>query len=285
MSLRTARFAMTVMMGLPAYLPSQATARPPRPGAPARSADPLQKWADSGYHYCDAKILGSLWGTDTFEAKKTVGRKLGWGNRNIVESELRRARKAAERRPGVACDYHEAGFSYADAEKLAGIWKVDVGQAKRTIAQKVLHGQERMVRKLVDRPAAAGGGRQQRTNFPVRPANEAYNAYFAAGHDYCDAKVLGSLWRSDTGEAKQLAGHLLLGGGRKVLANALNSGRKLAMRTRKGACSFSEAGFSPADARALAAMWRVDEAQARRQAEQKILWGNAQALRDMISRR
>ncbi len=285
MSLRHVRFALVFLAGLPAQLPMQAMARPPRPGARPQPADPLQKWASSGYHYCDAKILGGLWGTDTFEAKKTVGRKLGWGNRGIVESELRRARKVAATRPGLACNYSEAGFSYADAEKLASIWRVDVAQAKRTIERKVLYGQEPMVRKLVDGARAAPGQPQSPRSYPVRSSGEALDAFFASGHDYCDAKVLGALWRADIGAAKRMGGHLLLGGGRKVLADALGNGRKLAMRTRKGACSFDEAGFSPADARALATLWRTDEATARRQAENKILWGGSQTLREMLSRR
>ena len=291
MSRRNLRFAMMMALSLPAQLPMVASAQPRNRIGPKAEVDPMQKWANSGYGYCDAKILGALWGTDTYEAKKTVGRKLGWGNAGYVQTELQRARKAAQRRPGVACTYHEAGFSFADAEALGRMWRVEPGQAKTMIERKVLHGGEPQLRKMLARAPAAPQpaaqqpyptGRAPSPRMPVRSEQAAMEGFFAAGHGFCDAKLLGAMWRTPVGDAKVLAGYAVLGGGRKTIAGQLGAARKLASRTRVGACSFSEAGFTPRDAQALARMWRVDVATATAQAEQKMLWSGENAVREMI---
>ena len=70
MSRRNLRFAMMMALSLPAQLPMVASAQPRNRIGPKAEVDPMQKWANSGYGYCDAKILGALWGTDTYEAKR-----------------------------------------------------------------------------------------------------------------------------------------------------------------------------------------------------------------------
>ncbi len=290
MSRRNLRFAMMMALTLPAQLPLVASAQPRNRIGGQPAVDPLQKWANSGYGYCDAKILGALWGTDTYEAKKTVGRKLGWGNADVVKSELQRARKNAMRNPAAACSYHEAGFNYADAEALGRMWRVEPAQAKKMIERKVLHGGEPQLRKMLARQAAAPQpqpgvpGRRTGPQLPVRPEQAAIEGFFAAGLGYCDAKLLGAMWRTPVGEAKVLAGYAALGGGRKTVAGQLDAARKLAARTRTGGCTFAEAGFSAADAQALARLWNVDVRTATAQAEQKLLWGNEDSLREMIQR-
>lgn len=102
MSLRSARSALVFLLGLPSQLPMQAFAQTNRASRRARAVDPLQKRAHSGYHDCDAKILAALWHSTPYGAKKTVGRKIGWGNRDIVEQELKRARKTVARAAEVS---------------------------------------------------------------------------------------------------------------------------------------------------------------------------------------
>lgn len=295
MSLRALRFAFVFAMGLPAHLPAQALARP-RPARPSASrvrqnprarpqGDPMQKWANSGYHYCDAKVLGALWRTDPYGAKKRVGRKLLAGNYRGVQKDLARARLQATRRPGLACDYHEAGYSYRDAEKLARYWRVPVGEAKTMIARKVLAGHDRLLRKTLARtrpasPGAAAGTPTRR--FPLRSVTTARKAFFGAGHGYCDAKLLGQMWRTSPWQAKSMGGYMLLGGGQKTLTGTLHMSRKLAARTRKGACTFAEAGFTPRDAQKLARLWRTNPKAARTRAEQKILWGGQRLVRSLL---
>ena len=308
MSLRALRFAFIFALGLPAHLPAQAFAGPP-PGRPnagryapverqRAGAEPLQKWANSGYHYCDAKILGKLWHTSTFQAKKVAGRKMNRGDFTGVRRDIMSARKLAVRYPANACTYHEAGYTYADAEYLAGVWQVPVGQAKTTIRRKVLMGQHFRVRKLLDRRGTRGGAHHvpmQRgvapapapavRHFAARSGQTARKAFFGAGYGYCDAKALGAMWRSSPFMAKAMGGYVLLGGGQKTLQGSLHMSRKLAGRTRKGVCTFSEAGFSPNDAANLGRAWGVSPSQARARAEQKLLWGGERGLRSMLTQR
>ena len=302
MSLRALRFAFIFALGLPAHVPAQVFARP-RPGRPNAGqrvpvqhrqrvvADPLQKWDNSGHHYCDAKILGKLWHTSTFQAKKVAGRKMNRGNFDQVRRDILSARKLAVRNPTNACSYHEAGYTYADAEYLAGVWRVPVAQAKTTIRRKVLMGQDRSVRKVLARRGTRGGARHvplQRgvapapRRFAARSGQTARKAFFGGGYGYCDAKALGAMWRSSPVMAKAMGGYVLLGGGQKTLQGALHMSRKLAGRTRQGACTFSEAGFSPNDAANLGRAWGVSPGQARVRAEQKLLWGGERDLRSML---
>lgn len=253
------------------------TAGPVVQAQPQRS--PWQGWTKSGYEYCDAKILGMIWGQDTYQAKKTVGRKINAGARGFVRGEVRRARKRAHRRPHKACSAHEAGFSYADATRLARRWRVPVSEAKSRIVHKVIDGNGRYLRKqLQARPV-------QRTFVPPAvPGYRARKAFRRAGRGYCDAKALGALWRTSTPMAKVMAGHMLLGGGHKTLSGSLAIAQKRVSRTRQGACTFSEAGFTNADAHKLAAIWRMPPRKARAFAERKLLHGGESTLRDVLRR-
>ncbi|MCO4763998.1 MAG: hypothetical protein KC502_20960 [Myxococcales bacterium] len=293
MSLRALRFAFIFTMGLPAHLPAQAFAGPGRPNRGgraglkvaqhrARGGDPLQKWANSGYHYCDAKMIASMWHTTPYAAKKAVGRKLLRGNYREVRLDLANARRHARRHPAAACNYHQAGYTYRDAEKLASIWHVSVAQAKTMIANKVLNGGDRQVRKLLRPRRNRGVVGGHRGRMATKSPHMARKTFLTTGHTYCDAKALGAMWRSGPQMAKTMGGYMLMGGGRKMLGGNLQMARKLAMRTRKGACSFSEAGFSPRDANKLAKMWRTTPKKARAQAERKILWGAERDLRKML---
>jgi hypothetical protein len=71
----------------------------------------------SGYVYCDAKMLGELWGLDVGEGKLAIGRKILGGYGYVVPQILDEARGR-----GIGCDWSDTGHSYEDAERLASIW-------------------------------------------------------------------------------------------------------------------------------------------------------------------
>jgi hypothetical protein len=109
----------------------------------------IAKYAASRYMYCDAKILGALWGQSAGEAKARIGRKIGWGDTAILNGMLSDARTRAEKNPGTRCSFHEAGFSYGDAERLAKIWRTSTYEAKIAVEEKIVSGHERNVRALL----------------------------------------------------------------------------------------------------------------------------------------
>lgn len=117
-------------------------------------ADPTEKrkFLKSKYTYCDAKVLSFLWRQSIDESKSRIGRKIGWGDQKILNDMLNRARVNAQKVPKARCKFHEAGYTYEDAEKLSRIWRRSVGDSKSLVEQKILGGGEYVVRKLLARP-------------------------------------------------------------------------------------------------------------------------------------
>lgn len=111
---------------------------------PALANNEWDLYASSGYEYCDAVMLGAVWGEAVDDAKMTIGRKIGWGNADIVENNLNTAR-----RRGVRCDFHDTGFVYEDAEALAYLWDVSIDEAKVALAEKVSTGWRHLANEVV----------------------------------------------------------------------------------------------------------------------------------------
>jgi len=118
---------------------------------PAAFADAdWDRYANSGYEYCDAVILGAYWRQSVGDAKATIGRKLGWGNADIVANDIDSARSQGKR-----CQFHETGLAFEDAEAVAGLWGISVGDAKAALAEKVSMGMRDLAYEVV---AEARGG-------------------------------------------------------------------------------------------------------------------------------
>ncbi|MDG1482575.1 MAG: hypothetical protein P8R54_23490 [Myxococcota bacterium] len=109
--------------------------------------DPIDLYASSEFEYCDAKVLSSYWGTDTYDAKLKIGVMINNGDENSVSSTLQTAQRiAADNMDShdLRCNYSEIGFSYDDAVALAGLWGMDTWDAKIRIEEKYLRdGHER----------------------------------------------------------------------------------------------------------------------------------------------
>jgi hypothetical protein len=124
-------------------------------GQPALADADWDRYADSGYAYCDATILASMWGMSVEEAKSTIGSKLGWDDFEAGKAAVRDALKQA-RKQGKRCSFHDTTFSYDDAAALAKYWGTSVAEAKASLAEKVSLGNLRLA---VDAVAAARSGK------------------------------------------------------------------------------------------------------------------------------
>ena len=124
---------------------------------PAFAADDqaaLNVFFNSSYNYCDAKLIGAIWGYDAGRGKIEIGHKIIngiGGNISLMLSDSRNS--------GNACGWEDTGLSYDDAEKLARVWRMGVPyQAKLKAAQLYTSGRSEMVTR------ALGGRRQGRRN-------------------------------------------------------------------------------------------------------------------------
>ena len=107
------------------------------------------RYASSGYDYCDAVILAAQWGEGVDDAKATIGRKLGFGNKDIIEENLTSARASGKR-----CEFQDTQFSYDDAEALSKLWRTSVTEAKAALAEKASLGFDELAVSEVKRALA-----------------------------------------------------------------------------------------------------------------------------------
>ena len=108
-----------------------------------RQAD-LQRFGVSAYEYCDAVLLGDIWGDSIDEAKIRIGLKLRLNNEAALIGDLDTAR-----RRGSRCTFEESGFDYADADALARLWGTSVAEAKSLLAEKVSLGNRELANQAV----------------------------------------------------------------------------------------------------------------------------------------
>lgn len=86
----------------------------------------LNLFFQQGYGYCDARKLGKIWRTSPGQAKVIAGRKISWGNLNIVQRDWSRG-VAFFRRYGFSCGRsslptERRQFTYNDADRVARAW-------------------------------------------------------------------------------------------------------------------------------------------------------------------
>jgi hypothetical protein len=105
----------------------------------------------SKYTYCDAKIIASLWKQSVERSKAYIGAKLATKNAAAVDNVLASARANAKKNRGARCSFHEAGYSFDDAVALGKIWKISESDTKVRVEDKILAGNEALVRKLLKR--------------------------------------------------------------------------------------------------------------------------------------
>jgi hypothetical protein len=111
----------------------------------------LQRYAASKYEYCDALVLSAFWGESIVEAKASIGHKLAINFAEDIEDSLRTARDRGRR-----CEFQDTGFEFEDADVLASMWRISVGEAKSQIAEKVSMGMRSDAQELIERARRSG---------------------------------------------------------------------------------------------------------------------------------
>ncbi|CAL1692080.1 hypothetical protein MMB232_02236 [Brevundimonas subvibrioides] len=90
-----------------------------QPG-PAAAQDAYATFFSSGYTYCDAKMMGALYGQDADGGKVIIGQKVSNGIGSNIRVTL-----AESRRLGNTCEWEDTGLSYNDALVMAEVWGFD----------------------------------------------------------------------------------------------------------------------------------------------------------------
>lgn len=125
-----------------------ATAVRPVETAPSYDGD-FRQMFNSGFVYCDAKLLAAHWNIDIGEAKNRIGRLIRDGELALVRTRLSEAFTRASSGRGARCEFVDTGYSFADAKKLAAVWGVSVAEAKATVERKFNAGASGNVRRAL----------------------------------------------------------------------------------------------------------------------------------------
>lgn len=202
--------------------------------ATAQEMENFQRFANSGYTYCDAKLMGAIYGQDPYEGKVIIGAKIANGIGSNIPLMLRQSRGA-----GNACDWSDLPHSYEDAERLGQYWGVDTAQAKIKAADFYTKGQAGMVT-----DALRYGGPELNTE------QGAIEAFGRSGFTYCDAKLIGAYFNETPWDGKIFIGN-------KINYGLIENIPWYLDRSREGgnSCEWGELPYDYSDAERLAGMW------------------------------
>jgi hypothetical protein len=225
---------------------------------PALAKDPIGAFFDAGYNTCQADLLAKVWQTDLDQAKTRAGQALLEGKQQAIEDALNVVRHGGQPPTGwTACAYHEYGYSYEDAERVAAAWSLSVEDAKAKIEGGLWYGTMDTVM------AGVGGVDQPMGGLDEKLQYQAVDVFFMEGYSYCDASVIAATWgNDDTWAAKVGLGTRLMEGDRKGVDKELKKARKV--QAKNGfECDYAQIGISWEMVEALASAWGTDTSEAK----------------------
>lgn len=128
------------------------------PFMPTQATDPSYAdwfYSTPNYTFCDAKLLASFWGGDTWNAKLQAGWKLSIGDEPVLQDMLAQARQQQQVGFCTIDDADNPAYSWDDLEMLAQYWgEPTANDAKLKVEDGIFWGQNAYV---LDSLSAARG--------------------------------------------------------------------------------------------------------------------------------
>lgn len=227
-SKRSMRMALALMLSASAGALTIATP------AVAQSQGDFTRYANSGYNYCDAKLIGAIYNQDAYQGKILIGTKIRNGIGSNIPLMLNESRSKGNR-----CDWRDVPHSYEDAVKLGDYWGVGTSGAKAKVASFYTNGQ-------------AGAVTDALRRFDSERANNdaAITRFFASGFNYCDAKMVGAYLGGTAYQGKILIGNKIGSGLIENVPWYIDQARSNGSK-----CTWGEVNYDYDDAERLAQMW------------------------------
>jgi hypothetical protein len=119
---------------------------PIQPVAAQTGDENFEAYSSSRYNYCDAKLLGALWGFDAYRGKIEIGYKILHGLESNLEALLGDSRTRDN-----TCTWEDTGLTPQDAHTLASVWQTNVQDARATAAEHYTWGTSGQVRNALGR--------------------------------------------------------------------------------------------------------------------------------------
>lgn len=231
-----------------------------QPVAAQSETDYAQAFFNSAYTYCDAKLVGAVWGMTPYEGKVQIGMKIVGGYADNLGPLLQTSRNR-----GFACEWADTGLAYDDAERLGQLWGVETWDAKARAARMFTMGNSGEVYGLLD-------GGESDGHDPMMEQT-ALDRFWASGYSYCDAKLLGELYGTDAYQGKIEIGNKIAAG---LVANVPIV---LAESRERGAsCDWADLPYGYSDAQVLGAAWGMGIAEAKAAAGELATWGRIDVI-------
>jgi len=238
--------------------------------APAAPVIPtLENYRVGEWTFCDVHVLARTWGIDEAAASERISTKVVAGNAAAVKATLETGRGAITFDGWSTCPYHEAGYSYDDAEALGRAWGVDTQEAKARIERKIAYKIDSGLRaEIAAAPAAPVAA-------PVSPP---------AGYNQCDAQVLAAHWGIAADQAAESMQMKVSSGNGALLATVMKEARA-AKGGDTSLCQFwQQEVYSYDDAETLATLWKVDVSEAKARVETAARTGQLSKVNKALKR-
>jgi hypothetical protein len=234
--------------------------------------DPIdQRLHSVGYSACDAVILARAWGQPTSQMKDWILSKVGDGMQSTLETDLHQARNHQHSRNQLRCTYREAGFSYSDAQALAGAWGTEMSETKARIGWATARG----LRAWIIADLKKAGSPMPQATPSLNPDLE---AFASSRFNQCDATLLARMWGESVHENKKFIGMKVLGGSPEYIDDYLRSAREKISRGDLAKCAWTDTGYSYADAQVLSREWGISTWDAKQRAANKLTWGLSEVV-------
>ncbi|MFK7926748.1 MAG: hypothetical protein AB8H79_01055 [Myxococcota bacterium] len=263
-----------------------AMAKGPRLSKPAQDSAALKAYINSPYTLCDAHFIARTFSMSQGEAKAYIGQKIQWGTTDVLADYLREARRKGRTDRQMRCQFYQTGFGYKDAEVLASFWGISVSDAKVSIEDKILDGNEAYVRAQL-LPMARKTPLRAVPHAPVsgNGIQDPFQAFVSSKYDPCHANMLiGTYFGNSLSDTKTMIGAKVAAGQTARIESKLDVQRDWLRYQNKTACSFYMTPYTSADAQALARLWGTSLSDAKSRVQNKYLWGTEDNIRSELER-
>lgn len=235
--------------------------------AMAQGSD-VDRFFNSSYNYCDAKMVGAFYNRDAYYGKTVIGAKLRNGIGQNIGYILRTSRNRGNR-----CTFQDVDSSYDDAVVLGRYWNVSTGQAKSKIANYFTRGQARTV------SGALNTAKRQQVN-----ERRAISSFGRSGFSYCDAKLVGAVMSPSLGgntayRGKVAIGNMVLSGNVRSVIGSLDRARQ-----RGTSCNWGDTGYNYNDAQRLARLWKTNTSNAKGLIADMVTQGRSDVIDGALGR-
>lgn len=173
--------------------------------------------------------------------------------------------------------YVDSNYDYNDAELLAQLWNIPVGEAKQVIGHKILHNIEDL---LPSKVAPDNKVDEPKVDWDSKALDAFFNSHFT----YDDAERLSQLWNQpDAYAGKKLIGAKILSGNSKLIDQLLKG--PIVDENEKWLDAFFNSSYTYDDADLLSQLWGLGSAfEGKKLIGAKLVNGLENILPDKIRR-